>query len=237
MKKTNVIIAKILTCILTIGILASLFPTQITSASVNPTLKTGVLYEDDNLKVTQTDFSRTVLDKKTSKTAIINFTDSTHSNGIYKDATGNIKKYSKDNNGNVYLDGNCVVKATNSIEKDKNSKILARSNRRYYNPNYFIGKHGYKYYYVTTYTYNTRTAGDATNIALGVLAFLPHLGGLFGVASIIETARSFGAPNLYVVQKVYCTSDYSNYAYSNYFYRDSRHSKLIKSNVIYKKMW
>lgn len=249
MKSTNIILAKTLSCALIAGILTTTsLPTQTTYAAnlnnnniqKNQSYKTGVIYEDADFKITQTENERIVLDKKTSKNTTLTFTDSTHSNGIYKDAEGNIKRYSKDENGNVYLDGECILKATQSIEpeeKNKNFRSFAASPRSYTNSNYFIGKNGYKYYYVTTYTYNTKTAGDATSIALGILSFVPYVGPIFGVASIIETARNFGASTLYVVEKVYCTSDYSNYAYKNYFYGDANHSKLIKSDTIYKKMW
>ncbi|WP_415336098.1 hypothetical protein [Clostridium perfringens] len=247
MKSTNIILAKTLSCALITGILTTTsLPTQTTyAANLNniqksQSYKTGVIYEDKDFKITQTENERIVLDKKTSKNTILTFTDSTHSKGTYKDAEGNIKKYSKDENGNVYLDGECVLEVTQSIEsegKNKNFRSFARS-RSYTNPNYFVGKNGYKYYYVTTYTYNTKTAGEATSIALGILSFIPYVGPtLFGVAGIIETARNLGAPTLYVKQKVYCTSDYSNYAYKNYFYSDANHSNLIDSNTVYKKMW
>lgn len=249
MKSTNVILAKTLSCVLITGILTTTsLPTKKTYAAninnnniqKNQSYETGVIYEDEDFKITQTENERVVLDKKTLKNVTLTFTDSTHSTGIYKDAEGNIKKYSKDNSGNVYLDDECVLKVTKSIEpeeKNKNFRSYA-SPRSYTNSNYFIGKNGYKYYYVTTYTYNTKTTGDATSIALGILSFIPYVGPtIFGVAGIIETARNFGAPTLYVKQKVYCTSDYSNYAYRNYFYSDSNHSKLIESNTVYKKMW
>lgn len=248
MKSTNIILAKTLPCVLIAGILTTTsLPTQTTYAAnlnskniqKNQSYKTGVLYEDKDFKITQTENERIVLDKKTLKNTILTFTDFTHSKGTYKDAEGNIKKYLKDENGNIYLDGECVLKVTQSIEperKNKNFRSFARS-RSYTNSNYFVGKNGYKYYYVTTYTYNTKTIGDATSIALGVLSIVPFVGSIFTVASIIETARNFGASTLYVVEKVYCTSDYSNYAYKNYFYSDANHSKLIDSNIIYKKMW
>lgn len=248
MKSTKAILAKTLSCALIANILTAIsLPAQTTYASSinknniqkNQFCKIGVLYEDENFKITQTKNERIVLDKKTLKSVTLTFTDSTESNGIYKDADGNIKKYSKDNSGNIYLDGDCVLEINQSIElEEKNRNFTSyASSYGYTNPNYFIGKNGYKYYYVTTYTYNTKTTGDATSIALGILSFMPYVGPIFGVASIIETARNLGAPVLYIVEKMYCTSDYSNYAYKNYFYSDASHSKLIKSNIVYEKMW
>lgn len=255
-EKISIIVSKALFSTLTASILASSLSTQVTYAATSNTQKIqqnescyesgilhengiphekGILYEDDTFKVTQTDTERTVLNKKLLINVVLKFTDSTHSKGIYKDADGNIKKYSRDARGNVYLDDVCIVEVTNSVEKVAKYKngILSR----YTNSNHFTGRDGFTYYYVTQYTYNTKTTGDAESITLGILSFIPYVGPIFGVAGIIETARNFGASTLYIVENVYCTSDYSHYAYKNYFYSDANHSKLADSNITYKKMW
>lgn len=75
MKKTKIIMAKALSLILSVGMLGTFLPVQaVHAATLTPktqiqqsNFKTGVLYEDDSLKVTQTDNSRTTLDKKTNK--------------------------------------------------------------------------------------------------------------------------------------------------------------------------
>lgn len=67
------------------------------------------------------------------------------------------------------------------------------------------------------------------SIALGLLSFIPYVGPtILGVAGIIETGRNLVKHTFYVAQKVYCKSDYSNYAYKNYFYSYSNHFNLIE---------
>jgi len=242
MKKTKAIVAKALSLILTTGVLVGSLPIQATYAATTDThkvqnksnFKTGVLYEDDTVKITQSDNTRTVLDKKTSKTIVVTFTDSKHSKGTYKDLDGNIKKYSTDAQGNIYLDNECVVKATRSAVRAGSGVISLNG---YTNDDYFTGDDGFTYYYVTEYTYDTKTVGDAESIALGILSFIPFVGPIYGVAGIVETARSYGADKLYVVQDMYCTSDYSHYVYKNYFYTDKGHSDLVDSNEQYKRMF
>lgn len=143
MKKTKAIVAKALSLILTTGVLVSSLPTQATYAATTDTqkiqnqynLKTGVLYEDDSVKITQTDKTRTVLDKKTSKNIVLTFTDSKHTKGTYKDVDGTVKKYSTDAQGNIYLDNVCVVKATRSAVKAGKGVVLTDG---YTNPDYFM---------------------------------------------------------------------------------------------------
>lgn len=245
MKKINIIVAKALSLILTTGILTISIPNQPTYASTNTLQKiqndysfeTGVLYEDNDFKITQTENDRTVLDKKTSKTTVLTFTDSTHTRGTYKDIDGTIKKYSTDDNGNIYLDDSCFIEVHHSNKIVKDNSIMSLASYGYTNPRSFTGKDGFKYYYVTQNTYNTTTAGNAASIAMGILSFVPYVGTIFGVAGIVETARNLNATTLYVVQDEYCTSDYSHYAYKNYFYSDAKHKDLIDSNVEYKKMF
>jgi hypothetical protein len=241
MKKTNIIIGKSLSLIMSVGILGTYLPVQAVYATTNPpktqiqqsNTKNGVLYEDNTFKVTETDNSRTVLDKKTNHKVVLTFTDSKHSKGIYKDANGNEKKFFTDASGSIYLDNKCIIQSTRSTVPVKSGIHLDD----YTNDDYFTGDDGFTYYYVTTNTYSTKVTGDAESLALDLLGFVPYVGPIFGVAGAIETVRSFGADTMYVVEEEYCTSDYSHYAYKNYFYSDRAHDNLVDSNVVYKTMF
>jgi hypothetical protein len=182
---------------MSVGILGTFLPVQaVHAANVTPktqiqqsNFKTGILFEDNTFKVTQTDNSRTVLDKKTNRMAVLTFTNSNHPKGIFKDANGNIKKYSTNAAGNIYLDNVVVVKATRSAVPTTNATLAADD---YTNPVYFTGSDGFTYYYVTEYTYSTKTAGDVDSLALDLLSLVPVIGPLYTIIEAIQTASSFG---------------------------------------------
>ncbi|GAA0496976.1 hypothetical protein GCM10008986_24930 [Salinibacillus aidingensis] len=186
MKKS---IAKSLSLIMVICILATSLPVQAVQAATETPQnqieqfnikKNGVLYEDDTFKVTQTDNSRTTLNKKTNNKVELTFTNSNQTKGIYTDINGNEKKYSTDADGNIYLDGERFIEVNHSKKISPNG---------YTNPKYFKGKDGFTYYYVNTTSYNTKLQGDVESIALGILSFVPYVGTIFAVSAIIADSK------------------------------------------------
>lgn len=241
MKKTKIIMAKVLSLTMFASIVGTSLPVQaVHAATLTPktqiqysNVKKSALYEDSTFKVSETDNSRTVLDKKTNQTAVLTFTNSKHSEGVFKDINGNIKKYSTDTAGNIYLDNVCVIKVNRSVVKVKKGISLDD----YTNPIHFTGKDGYTYYYVTEGSYSTRITGTIASVATSLLGLVPFIGPLYTVIGFIEAAETLGSPDVYVVQDEYCMSDYSHYAYKNYFYADADHGDYLGSDTTYQTMW
>lgn len=249
MKKTNVIIAKALTIAMSATIFGSTLPGQAAQAATRnketqiqqSNVTNGVAYEDSDYKISETSNTRTVLDKKSNHKVVVKYTDSAHSKGIYIDENGKEKEFYTDASGSIYLDNKCFLEANRTTVPVKTNSTMSTngtmSTMDYWSSDYFFGSDGYTYYYVSTTTYNTKVQGDSESIALGVLAFVPYVGYIYGIAAIIETIRNFGADTMYIVEQQYCTSDYSHYAYKNYFYSDKGHTNLVSSNVVYKRMF
>lgn len=244
MKNVKTIVAKALSLALAIGILGNSLPVQeANAATVNATQKIekqsniseNVLYEDSTYKITENNNIRTVLNKDTLQTVTLKFTDSKKSKGKFKDVDGKLRDYSTDSNGSMYLDGDMVVEATQSVVKANNN--LAVQAAGYTNPRYFIGKDGLTYYYVTTYKTNTKTQGEINSIVMTILALIPYAGASILIVGVIETCKELGKPIVYIQQDQYCVSNYQKYAYKTYYYKNSDYTGLIDSATVYKQMW
>jgi hypothetical protein len=243
MKKTNNIIAKSLSLVMFTSILGTSLPIQAVQAATKTSGQSqqfeikdeNILYEDDTFKVTQSDNTRIALNKETNHKVVLTFDDYDNSKGTFTNIDGSEQLFSIEKDGNIFLDDECFIETSNNKSLKKNN-LLARQSG-YTNSKHFKGKDGFTYYYVTTNTYNTKVTGDAESIALGILGFMPYVGPIFGVASIIETVKNFGADTVYIVEEQYCTSDYSHYAYKNSFYSDKKLKNKVGSNTVYKKMF
>jgi hypothetical protein len=244
MKKTQTVVAKALCAVLVSGILGNNLPIQIANAATidaqtsqqQSNNESKVLYEDNTYKITEDNSMRTVLNKETSQTVTLTFTNSKKSEGTFVDVDGNTKDYSTDTKGNMYLDGELVVEATHSISKvDNNLKKM--QSRSYTNSKYFTGSDGLTYYYVTTYKTNSKTQGEANSIAMGILGLMPYAGTAIFIVGVIQTCQELGKPIVYIKEDQYCVSNCQKYAYKTYYYKNSNYTGLVDSTTEYKQMW
>lgn len=177
-------------------------------------------YEDEDYKIVQTEKTITILDKKTQEKAIISF--SNQNKATLTLPNGEEKSITRDNDGNVYLNNKLTV----------NSPLVTRENRITSR----TAGDGKYHYFQTTY-YDTKTQGDLQAIALKLFSLMPYVGWIGEIAGIIQAAKNIGASTLYVKVDHYYITGYSRYKYENYFYSDSKRTKLIKHTTEYKQMW
>ena len=168
-----------------------------------------------------------ISDANTLENIEIEFID--NHNAIIKDIDGLRKKVYMDGMGNVYINGKLEFTQADTpikyvVEKERSKRSLPDPNRK-------------DWKYLDTMYYDTKTQGDARALALGLLSFVPFIGPVFGIATIIDTVRNMGSPNMYVTVKRYYLDGYQFYKYVSSFYADSARKKHVKTLTEVKKMW
>lgn len=91
--------------------------------------------------------------------------------------------------------------------------------------------------YLDTLYYDTKTQGDIQSLVIGMLSFLPYVGPVFAIASMISVFQSLGHPTMYVKTLRYYASGYRFYKYDSYFYSNPERTNLINTTSEIKQMW
>ncbi|WP_234118296.1 hypothetical protein [Clostridium hydrogenum] len=152
----------------------------------------------------------TYTDSKTGKLVKIVYDENENKSTIYENGTINV--LTKDNNDNVYLNGNLVVKAV----KSKQNKEITPDDLQY----------------VTTFYTQLSYYEDESSAAIGLMSLM---GGPFGVAmGIIGVGMALvspALPNEYIeIDQYYNEGDESITDYS-YYYRNSDYTGYIDSDT------
>lgn len=169
-----------------------------------------------------------IQDKKTSETVTMNLIN--HNEATTKNSNGEQHTLTKDDSGNIYQDGKLVQSLQTEIDLDTKNK----SNEALQNAS--LARSGTYHYLQTTYS-STKIDGDLQSIALGIFSFVPYVGWIGTIASLVETFKNMGKPVMYTKTDEYYIDGYSRYKYVTYYYSDSGRTNLVKTSTLYKDMW
>ena len=214
MKKKRNLLKKILTAFTTLSILCTASLGNIHATENVPS------FEDDMYRIIEANNTVSILDKRTGEEIRMVLHDD--NNATLITSSGEEKVITRDTKGNVYLDNELAVESPLTIDETRNGSIALR---------------GGKYHYFQTTYYDTKTQGDLQSLALALFGFMPYVGTLVSIISIIQSARNIGAETLYVKVDHYYIDGYSMYKYENYFYTNKERTKLLKHTTEYKRMW
>ena len=183
------------------------------------------LYDGSFYKLESLDYGYKITDKITKEYAIISYYNQNKMLVTYDN--GDKDTFTRDENNSIYKN-NIKVKSDESIikkmsfNKDDN-KIMLRSN--------------YKWIYLNTIYGNTSTDANIKSIMMGLFSFVPYVGFIGTLISIVDACKNLGSDTLYYKKLTYYIKGYSRYKYVTYFYADKAMTKFIKKTTVEKQMW
>lgn len=211
--------------------------------------------DGDSIEIAFTEDSYTVTNTDAGEKAVVEMSD--ENNAIVTDEKGNVSHIFKDDNGNMYLDGEkfatqtkyydeslakeSINEQTNSIDKSLSTAAVSRASAvpigtKVSSKDLAPAGTKYKYGYSTKTT--TQFRGNARNIAIGIAALVPFLSVTVGVIGIIDGLKNMNQPMLYIKQNVYHSASYRYYRYHTYMYKRSNYTNRVGKPITqYRQMW
>lgn len=205
---------KLLVILLTITLLSFSFPNNEVFGAESLTV--------DNFSISSNQEGTIVKDNSTGEQVSLKFTNDAKTEGVWTDIDGTTKKYTKDNNGSIYLDGVLVIQASQVKVPETSLNTDSFSANAQYN---------YNWKFVTTYTTTKSLQDTAQNITLGILSFFPYIGPFATIYGIIKTIKDSGKSEIYIKINQYISGDKKFIKNNSYYYSDPGYSVLLSKNL------
>lgn len=206
--------------ILLLIIIASVTTPAIASAATTATTDSVTLFDGKYYNIKQEENKILIFDKETNESATMEI--KSDDAALLTLSDGKVVKYTKDSEGNIYEDNQLVKSAPSVVVESKDLAIQARA--------------GQYHYFQTTYS-DTSTDATIQSIALGIFSFVPYVGWIGTIASVVEAFKSLGKTTMYTKTDHYYIDGYSRYKYVTYYYSDAKRTQLVRTTTLYKDMW
>ncbi|PKQ92826.1 hypothetical protein CXK86_01520 [Paenibacillus sp. BGI2013] len=191
------------------------------------------LYNDNGVEITKTDNGVFLNDEINNETLSLVYKNSEHTEATITDQNGNIQELFKDDNGNVYLDGELFLEFTTNSEQLKldastlNARLSAAENWTLF----------------TTARYKQSLIDNVNKAAIAIASLYPYIGLVTGIAAVIQSVYNINKPlqsEIYLEIKQYHnnmekTPSFYQIKTETSFYKNSNYTGLIGTTSSIKK--